>query len=62
MDNLPLFVLGIPEDLSVVKAIIPHDLIRKEFVRPLSAHVSNVISTLSPLASPRFFLCEKLIQ
>ncbi len=46
MDNIPIFLIGEPEELAEIKAVIPQDMISKEFLRPLKVHVSVLINEI----------------
>ncbi len=46
MDNIPIFAVGTPEELKVIKHIIPRELIRKEFSRPLAFHVKILVENI----------------
>jgi CheY-like chemotaxis protein len=43
-DDIPIFVIGGPRDIDLVKAIIPDYLIRMEFTRPV--HVTSMVVAL----------------
>lgn len=46
MDDIPLFIAGDHEELNAVKNIIPKDIIRREFLRPINVNsLATVIDT-----------------
>ncbi|MDR1701062.1 MAG: response regulator [Lachnoclostridium sp.] len=43
-EDIPIFVVGRPDELEEVKIMIPKHLIRREFIRPVK--VSNLVNTI----------------
>ncbi|MDR1664425.1 MAG: response regulator [Clostridiales bacterium] len=46
MDDIPIFALGCEEDLKAVKVIISANILRQEFLRPLTAQVSELVEKI----------------
>ncbi len=44
--NVPLFAIGTPDELKTIKGMIPANLFLKEFLRPLSSHISTLADTI----------------
>lgn len=44
MEDIPIFMVGNKEDLKAVRFIIPKDLIRQEFIRPIN--INNMVDTI----------------
>ncbi len=46
MDNIPIFAIGTPEELDGIKSVIPQEMLRQEFPRPLTCHVSVIVEAI----------------
>ncbi|MDR1755012.1 MAG: response regulator [Eubacterium sp.] len=49
MSNIPIFILGNLDELTTIKSIIPKGLINKEFLRPISIHVRELVDKIDNL-------------
>jgi CheY-like chemotaxis protein len=45
-NSIPIFAMGFPEDLEELKTVVSAHLVRREFIRPLKAHVSDMANKI----------------